>query len=240
VTAPVLYDAALAHDRRHNIRRRFSYGTYMWLIDLDRLPRLPRWARPLARFEARDHLGDPRLSIKDNVTEWLAGQGVDLDGGRILMLTNARVLGYAFNPLTLFWCKRRDGSLACVIAEVHNTYGGRHPYLLPAEDIDERGVVDTAKVFHVSPFLADHGTYRMVVPEPGERLRIAVTLHQGGKKVFGATVTGERRPATLGRVLRMSLRRPLMPQWVSTLIRRQGIVLWLRKQTVPATAPLDA
>jgi DUF1365 family protein len=204
------------------------------------MPRLPRWARPLARFEARDHLGDPRLPIKDGVTAWLGERGIDLDGGQVLMLTNARVLGYTFNPLTLYWCRHRDGRLACVVAEVHNTYGGRHPYLLRAADLDERGVADTAKAFHVSPFLADHGAYRMVVPEPGERLRIAVTLHQDGRSVFTATMTGRRRPATLGRVLWLSLRRPLLPLWVSTLIRRQGIELYLRKQSVPATAPLDA
>ena len=235
-----LYDAVLTHDRRERLRRRFSYRTHLWLIDLDDPPNLPRWARPLARFEARDHLGDPRLSIKDNVTAWLAERGIDLDGGRVLMLTNARVLGYTFNPLTLFWCHHRDGRLACVIAEVHNTYGGRHPYLLRATDIDARGVVDTSKVFHVSPFLADHGRYRMVVPAPDERLRIAVTLHQGGKPVFAATLTGTRRPATLGTVLRTSVRQPLMPQRISAAIRRHGIYLWLRKQSVPATAPLDA
>lgn len=235
-----LYDAVLTHDRRHRVRRRFANGTYLWLVDLDDLPRLPRLARPLARFEARDHLGDPRLSIKDNVTAWLAGQGIDVAGGRIMMLANARVLGYTFNPLTLYWCHDRDGRLACVLAEVHNTYGGRHPYLLRAEDLDERGVADTAKQFHVSPFLADHGHYRMVVPEPGERLRIAVTLYQAGKPVFAATLTGARRPATLGRVLWCSVRRPLLPLWVSTVIRRHGITLWLRGQSVPATAPLDA
>ena len=90
-----------------------------------------RW---LARFRARDHLGDPRASIRANLDRFLAARGVDLGGGRVTMLAHARVLGYVFNPLTVYWCHRPDGTLACVVAEVHNTYRQRHAYLLPADD----------------------------------------------------------------------------------------------------------
>ena len=90
------------------------------------------------------------------------------------MLSNARVLGHVFNPLTVYWCHDGDGSLRCVVAEVHNTYGGRHRYLLHT---DERGRAQTGKEFYVSPFYEVAGDYTMSLPEPGERLALSVALH---------------------------------------------------------------
>ena len=142
-----------------------------WFIDLDELPRLPRWLRPLAEFRAGDHLGDPDRSIRANVERWLAERGIDLAGGPVWMLANARVLGYVFNPLSLYWCHRIDGALACVVAEVHNTYGERHCYLLHPDDA---GRASAAKEFYVSPFLTVDGHYEMSVPRPGERLAVTV------------------------------------------------------------------
>ncbi|HEY0934704.1 MAG TPA: DUF1365 family protein, partial [Trebonia sp.] len=135
-----LYECRVFHARRTPLRNTFAYRTYQWLVDLDALPRPGGWARLLAGFEARDHLGDPGRTIRSNVDEFLRGHGTDLGGGRILMLAHARVLGYVFNPLTVFWCHRADGTLACVIAEVHNTYGQRHAYLVHT---DERGRAQT-------------------------------------------------------------------------------------------------
>ena len=104
---------------------------------------LPRPLRWLARFDARDHLGDPAASIRANVDAYLATEGVDLEGGRVLMLATPRSFGYAFNPLTVFWCHDRTGALECVVAEVHNTYGERHCYLL-RPDADGHAGADKA------------------------------------------------------------------------------------------------
>ena len=97
----MIYDVVVTHTRRALIDRTFSHRAYMWLVDLDELPRLRWWVRPFARFEARDHLGSPAKSIRENLEEWLADRGIGLDGGQVLMLANARVLGYVFNPLTV-------------------------------------------------------------------------------------------------------------------------------------------
>ena len=105
-----------------------------WFVDLDELPR----HGPLARFEARDHLGDPDRTLRENLDTYLADHGIDLAGGRITMLTNARSLGYVFNPLTLFWCHDPAGEIVCVVAEVHNTYSQRHRYLLHPDDAGAR------------------------------------------------------------------------------------------------------
>ena len=132
-TVPALYDVRVGHTRSWPLRNRFEYGGYLWLVDLDDLPRLPRGLRWAARFEAADHLGDPAASLKDNVVRFAALHGVD-DVARVVMMANARNGPHVFNPLSTHWCYRADGSLACIVAEVHNTYGERHAYLLDPDD----------------------------------------------------------------------------------------------------------
>ncbi|MGW5383348.1 DUF1365 domain-containing protein [Nocardia sp. NPDC003963] len=223
MTARLAY-TTINHVRHTPVRHRFRYRSYSWLVDLDDLPRLPRPLRPLARFSSRDHLGDPGRSLRANIDAFLAASGIDLPGGRILMLTNARVLGFVFNPLTLYWCRDSAGAPVCVVAEVHNTYRGRHRYLLRT---DEHGRAETDKQFYVSPFNDVSGTYRMALPEPGDRLRVSITLHRD-RPVLTASMTGDFRPATTRTVLTAALTMPLAPLVVAARIRFQGIRLWLR------------
>jgi DUF1365 family protein len=142
------------------------------------------------------------------------------------MLANARSLGYVFNPITLYWCSLPDGRTECVIAEVHNTYGERHCYLLRP---DSKGRAETSKDFYVSPFLAMGGDYTMRVSRPGKDLAVSVSLRQHGKTVFTAGLRGTRHPASRGRMVKTILRQPFGSYRVSALIRLHGIWLWLRR-----------
>jgi uncharacterized protein len=227
-----LYEGQVVHDRRAGLRNLFRYRVYMWLVDLDELDALDRrlWAfghdrRALTTIRSRDHLGDPRRTIRENVDRYLAAHGIDLEGGRVSLLTNARVLGYVFNPLSIFYCRRPDGSLRCVVAEVHNTYGQRHCYLL---EPGERGRASAGKEFYVSPFLTVDGSYEMTLAPPDERLSVQMSLRQAGERVFAASLTGRRRPLTNATVARMLVRHPLMTARVTSLIHLQGIKLALR------------
>jgi uncharacterized protein len=227
-----MYEGHVVHERRTQLRNLFRYSVYMWLVDLDELDQLDRrlWAfghnrRALTTIRARDHLGDPRRPIKANLLAYLDAHGIDLQGGRVALLTNARVLGYVFNPLSVFYCHRPDGELRCVVAEVHNTYGERHCYLL---EPGERGRVETGKEFYVSPFLTVDGRYQMSVPAPDERLSVQMALHQADRRVFSASLTGRRLPLTNATVARMLVRHPLMTARVTSLIHVQGVKLWLR------------
>jgi hypothetical protein len=224
VTA-ALYTCTITHVRTRPVRRSFSYGSYLWLLDLDDLPRVPRPLRPLARFRARDHLGEPGAAIRANVDGYLAGRGIDLAGGRVLMLASAAGLGHGFNPLSLFWCYAADGSLAAVLAEVHNTYRQQHVYLLRTDPADR---AETAKSFYVSPFLPMAGRYRMRLPEPGRGLRLSVVLDVAGRPALAATVRGVRHDYSAAALLRCLLRYPAGAARVSLLIRWQGIRLLAR------------
>jgi uncharacterized protein len=224
----VLYDCRITHTRLAPLRHAFTYRTYLWLVDLDHLPRPGPGLRLLAGFRSRDHLGDPRHQIRDNLELFLAAQGIDLGGGRVLMLAHARVFGYVFNPLTVYWCHRADGTLACVVAEVHNTCRQRHAYLLRTDD---RGRAQTPKRFYVSPFYPVDGGYRLVLPEPGPGagpLNLSVTLTRPGGSSFVATVHGTGRPATARALLGAAARHPWSTAAVSARIRWQGIRLYLR------------
>ncbi|RJQ81093.1 DUF1365 domain-containing protein [Amycolatopsis panacis] len=227
-----LYDATVAHVRRADPPYSFAHRMYVWLTDLDELPRLPRWLRPFARFDGRDHFepGEPG-EIREKLDRWLATRGVNLDGGRVVMLASARSLGYVFNPITVYWCHTPDGALACVVAEVHNTYRGRHAYLVR---LDEHSRAEVDKEFYVSPFQDLSGEYRMHLPLPDALLALTVELHQGEETPLVATLRGVRRPAGLRGLVRTLLGRPLQPQRVSALIRRHGVALWRRN--APMTA----
>jgi len=221
----VLYECRIAHARLAPLRNAFSYRSYEWLVDVDRLPRLHGWPSLLAGFQSRDHLGDPARSIRANVDEFLRSRGVDLEGGQVLMLAHARVLGYVFNPLTLFWCHRADGTLACVIAEVHNTYHQRHAYLLRTDD---QGRARVDKELYVSPYHPVDGWYEMSVPRPGDRLAVSIILNRPNGHRFVAAVQGTAVPATRRALLHAAVRHPCSTAMVSARIRWQGIKLYAR------------
>ena len=226
-----IYRTSISHVRRTPLKNAFTYRSYSWFVDVDRLPRLPFLLRPLAVFRAGDHLGDPDATIRSNVERYLQAEGIEPDGGPIRMLTSARVFGYVFNPLTLFWCYRATGELECVVAEVHNTYGERHCYLLRT---DPAGRAAVPKAFYVSPFNEVDGQYRMKLPAPGERLGVSIVLDREGHRPFVAAMDGTRRPATLANILAAALAVPAAPLLVSALIRVQGIKLWARRLPVVA------
>jgi DUF1365 family protein len=245
VATPALYDVRIGHARTSPLRNSFEYGGHLWLVDLDDVAagrlvqhgRLPRWLRSQARFDPADHLGDPDRSIRDNVVAFARLHGID-DVARVLMLASARTgpgrLSYVFNPLSTHWCYRADGSLACLVAEVHNTYGERHAYLLRPDDA---GRAAAAKDFYVSPFFEVAGRYRMRFSAPGRRLSITMALQQGGATPFTARVSGTARPATPRTVLAATLRQPMISLRFSALIRLQGVKLWLRRLPVVPRTP---
>jgi DUF1365 family protein len=142
------------------------------------------------------------------------------------MLASARVLGYVFNPLTVYWCHAATADLVAVVAEVHNTYGERHCYLLRP---DVSGRAQVGKDFYVSPFLPVAGHYRMRLPEPADALRLAVTLDIGGRPMFAATVSGRHHPYTTRQLIRLIVRFPWVTALVTARIRWQAIRLLARR-----------
>lgn len=208
----------------------FENRSYSWFVDVDALPRMPWWLRPFARFEARDHLWESAVdTMRGRVDAFLADKGIDLSGGRVTALLHARVFGYVYNPLSLYWCHDAAGVLRYVIAEVQNTRGERHAYLLPPSNVQPT-MVD--KKLSVSPFNDVDGHYLVQAPQPGEELDVRISLHRDHQPAFVATMRGTRRPATIRQIVAMQMLSPMAPQMNVLSMRIQGILLWLKRVPV--------
>jgi uncharacterized protein len=227
VLTPALYRTRITHLRRAPVHHYFEHRSYSWYVDIDRLPQLPRWLRPFARFDAADHFdGKPDATLRERIDTFLADRGVDLRGGTITALLQARVLGYVFNPLSLYWCHDADGVLRHVVAEVHNTYGGRHAYLLPP---DSGQPAMAMKRLYVSPFNDVDGYYLVRAPRPDSELNVTISLHRENQPAFVATMRGDRLKASIRQIIRLQLVAPVAPLMGALGIRVQGITLWLRR-----------
>jgi hypothetical protein len=213
---PALYEGDVTHVRRSPIHHSFRYRSTYWLVDFDRLPQPRGWARLCTRVRSDDHM-DIRGLLEEN----------GITASRILMLTGARALGYVFNPITVFWCYDHAGAPCALVAEVHNTYGDRHAYVLRPE-VD--GATRVEKRMYVSPFNRIEGTYRISAGEPEASLWVSVTLERPGEEPFVATLHGTRQPITMATVVRSVLRHSGLR--TRALIQWQGLRLWRRGLTV--------
>lgn len=219
------YLTSVRHIRTAPVANDFRYAGVAWLVDLDGTTPLPRWLAPVLSFRSRDHLGDPRGTWRNNVIAFAAAQGVTVGDGPIRAMSGARTLGYAFDPITLYWCHDASDSLTCVIAEVRNTYGDRHVYLVRP---DERGAARVDKAMYVSPFNDTSGYYQLSVPAPAPGLDVRIVLHRDGQLPFVTTWTGSPARSPAG-VLLALVRAPLAAQLVTARIHWQGVKLWLRR-----------
>lgn len=226
---PALAVGTVRHTRRRPLRKDFTHNHFQWLVDLDHLPE-PRWPlRSLARFDARDHLDQGRLGggIKGDLTRWLAARGVEVtERDRVLMLAHARAFGHVFDPLSVFWVIEPGGEIKALVLEVHNTYGGRHAYLV---DLDRSGRASVEKEFYVSPFNDTTGSYAVAVRLQPDQVRVTVGLDRDGDRVLTAVTAARFVPATTRTVLAVSTRHLFMTHRVSLLIRWHGIRLWLSR-----------
>ena len=240
--APSSVRAQVFHRRNRPFRYEFSHGTTMWLVDIaNPNAAFPRWLRPFASIRSQDHFTEDVRPLPEKVRTFLDAQDVSWTAHKVLMLANARSLGYVFDPLTTYFCFDADDNLEGVLAEVHNTYGERHCYPLPvAKNVAGHPRATVDKGFYVSPFLAVEGRYDIRAKLDGGEVAVAISLTQNDDTVFSATVHGALEPATSLSSLKAVARNPLPSQRVSALIRWHGIRLWLRRLPVIPRRPHQA
>jgi DUF1365 family protein len=211
------YVGSVMHRRLRPKAYRLRFRVFWMLIDLDELDRLPRTLRLFSHnafnvfsLHDRDHGdGGPR-PLRAQVIAQLRNAGIDA-GGPVRMLCMPRVLGYVFNPLTVYFCCRHDGTLAAILYEVHNTFGERHPYLIPVEAATDAPLVQTCdKAFHVSPFLAMNMRYDFRVTPPGERVSVAIRGSDSEGPLIQAALTGTHKTLGDAAILRLLVTHPLL------------------------------
>ncbi len=240
-TRPAVYDSGVYEGTVYHKRLRpkvhaFRYRVFSLLLDLDELPALDRRLRlfshnswNLFSFMDRDHGTERPASLRAWVDERLAGVGIAIPGGRITLLCYPRILGYVFNPLSVYFCHRADGALAAVIYEVSNTFGERHAYVLPYEQ-DGTGAVrqHCRKAFYVSPFNDVSGGYGFRVLPPADSVSIHIDQRDSGGKLFLAGFAGRRAALSDRALLGLALRYPLMTLKVIAAIHWEAFRLLIK------------
>jgi hypothetical protein len=236
--AAALYVGDVMHARLKQVGHRFSYRVMSLLIDLDRLEVADRQTRlfgvnrrALYSFHEADHGDRDGSSLRLYAQRCAAEHGIDLTGGRVLLLCYPRLFGYTFNPLSVYYCYRADGQPALLIYEVRNTFGDIHAYVLPVTrgDISPAGIRQTQdKRFYVSPFveMAMRYHFRVMLPQDRVKLRILETNSEG--PLLSATFNGQRRILTTRELLRSFFSLPLVTLKIIAAIHWEALRLWLK------------
>ena len=235
---PALYVGEVMHARLKPIGHRFSYRVMSLLIDLDRLADADRQSplfcvnrAALYSFHEADHGQRDGSSLRAWAQRCAAERGIDLTGGRVLLLCYPRLLGYTFNPLSVYFCYRADGELALLIYEVRNTLGDIHPYVLPvtSRDISDAGVRQQQdKLFYVSPFIEMAMRYHFRVRPPGERVQLRILETGCDGPVLAATFNGRHRSLNTKELLRAFFALPLVTMKIMAAIHWEALRLWLK------------
>src|SRR5271170_2826454 len=196
-----LYSGHVVHQRTRPKRHRLRYSVFYLALDLEEAPAAGAGLRlfsinrfNLFSFHERDHGDGSSFPLLDQIRAKLCAAGLDA-AGAIVLMTMPRLLGYAFNPLSLYFCYRKDGALAAILYEVNNTFGQRHTYLIPAV-LAPDGLVrqESAKSLYVSPFLDTDMSYAFVVTPPETRVAISITARDAEGPILIARLSAGRIP----------------------------------------------
>lgn len=229
-----LYTGRVMHRRLRPKLHQLDYRIFSLLIDLDELDEMDSGLRLFSRgrfnllsVRDRDYGDGSATPLRIQAERHLQRIGI-ADVGRIELLTMPRLLGFAFNPLSLYFCYDRGDALTAIIHEVHNTFGERHSYVLTADE--DRGAVrqNAAKAFHVSPFLPMKLNYTFRVRPPGERLQVAIQVSDKDGPLLVAIQRMERRQLTDAAILRAALAFPMMTFKVVAGIVWEAAKLWAK------------
>ncbi|MBB3320421.1 MULTISPECIES: DUF1365 domain-containing protein [unclassified Rhizobium] len=231
-----LFPGKVTHKRLKPKQHRLTYHIYSLLIDLDELEALDRGLRLFSvdRFNVfsfyRKDRGDRSGSdLKKQVERSMLAAGVEPDGGSIRLLTMPRLLGWAFNPLSAFFCYGKDGALRAILWEVDNTFGERHGYMIPVETPDGAEIVQLCdKAFFVSPFMDMNLRYEFRVLPPSDKILISIGALDEEGLLLTARHLAQRTELTDAALLKTFFATPLLTLRVIGGIHWEAIKIWLK------------
>ncbi|MBM3543539.1 MAG: DUF1365 domain-containing protein [Alphaproteobacteria bacterium] len=230
-----LYVGRVTHHRLRPRRHSLAYRAWWLLLDLDEIDAIAARLAVFSRnrlnifsFYDADH-GSGSGALRSHLQEHLAKAGIDIGEGPIRLLAMPRLLGYVFNPLSVYFCYKQDGALAALVYEVNNTFGERHSYLIGASSTGSDPVKQHCnKRFYVSPFLGMNMRYDFTVAQPGRRTAITVRGSDESGTIIVATLSGVRRPLTDWQLIRVLATHPLVQLKVTLGIHWEALRLWLK------------
>jgi uncharacterized protein len=230
-----LFAGDVVHQRARPKRHRLRYSVFYLALDLEEASSVGAALRlfsvnrfNLFSFHERDHGDASSLSLLEQIRTKLRAAELDASGA-IVLTTMPRILGYAFNPLSVYFCYRKDGALAAILYEVNNTFGQRHTYLIPAiPDADGLVRQESTKSLYVSPFLDTDMSYAFVAAPPKERVAISITALDAQGPVLFTRLSANRVPLADRTLLRTLLAFPFLTLKVVAAIHWEALRLWLK------------
>jgi DUF1365 family protein len=233
-----IYRGPVMHARMKPVTHRFTYDVFSTLIDLDRLDALRSLSAifsvgrfNLLSFSPKDHGPRDGSDLRAYVDGVLAKAGIGIAGGRVLLLCYPRILGFTFNPLSVYYCYDASGEMAALVYEVRNTFGEAHTYVAPiAEGEAKAGQVrqDRDKLFYVSPFLDMSMRYHFRLQPPAEKLKLRILETDAQGPILAATFNGRREEANTATLLANFLRIPLLTFKVVAAIHWEALRLYIK------------
>lgn len=237
MTTSAIYESVVRHRRFQPMGHQLRYGVYSLLLDLDEIDHIARTNPVFSRnrwnlvsFHDEDHGPRDGSSLRAWFEDKALAAGVDLEGGSVQLLVFPRILGYTFNPITVWFGRDRDDDLRVVMYEVHNTFGHAHSHLA----VLPKGVTESSlprhgfdKTLHVSPFFDQIGSYRVSLTPPGDRYRIVIEyLDDEGAKLLTASQDGRRVELSTMTLLRQFFTKPLLTLKVMGGIHWEALKIW--------------
>ena len=236
------YVGDVVHKRARPKRHSLRYRVFSMLVDLDQLESIDEKLRffSLNRFNLVSLVSSdfgPRdgSSVAAFIRRKAAAAGVT-DVARIRMLAYPRLLGFAFNPITVYFCEDAAGVTRFLAYEVSNTFGEHHFYQAAVEGSGPEIHHEARKALFVSPFNTLEGNYRFSIRPPEETVFVGITLSTGEGGLLTAWFDAERRPLTDATLLKLLLAYPFMTAKVVVGIHWEALLLWLKG--VPPTLKL--
>jgi DUF1365 family protein len=232
--AAALYVGDVMHQRMKPFGHRFRYRVFSMAIDLDRLDEADRLSvlfsvnkRNAVSFHERDHGGSK--GARAHADALLAHAG--LRAKRIVLVCYPRILGYVFNPLSVYYAYGEDNAVIAMIYEVRNTFGERHTYVCPvgADDVCEAGIRQSCdKIFHVSPFIGMGMRYNFRMLPPGAEIRWRILETDATGPLLAATFAGTQVSLSTATLARLAAAIPFLPIKIVGGIHWEALKLWLK------------
>ncbi len=246
-----LYTGVVRHKRLHPRVHALRYKVFMLALDLDEIDALAAAhknfahnKRKLLSFYDHDHGDRSGAPLRPQIESLLNEAGVQHQRGRIVVLSMPRMLGYVFNPLTVYFCYDWAGEIVALVYEVKNTFGESHDYVMPVEKRGDGIRQSCAKKFFVSPFLKMGLTYEFEIAPPGDGVRVAMRVRDGDQIMLTASFAGIGEPITDKALARAFWRHPLMTfgamaaiHWEAIKMLTKGIRYLGRKGGGAAATP---
>lgn len=228
-----LYAGDVMHHRFAPKRHRFKYRVVSALLDLDEISSEAFKLRlfsvnkfNLFSWHNKDHGDGSRRPVREQVRELLAQRGLEKYQAQIKLLCYPRILGFVFNPLSVYYCYDSKGELGVILYEVSNTFGERHTYLIPVTDQSNVVRQRADKAFYVSPFMPMQADYQFRMLPPAEKVAVCIRQSLNSSSLLHATFTGKRRQLNDRALLGVFIKYPLMTLKVIAGIHWEALQLW--------------